>query len=188
MDDQQIKHIIEAALMAFDEPLAVQHLKQLFGEQPVSGADINRALEQLQKDYVDRGIELQQLSKGYRLQTRPSVQEWLDNLRQNKPRKLSRALLETLALVAYRQPITRGEIEDVRGVAVSSKIIHYLMDKEWIEEVGYRDAPGKPALLGTTDEFLNYFNLQSLQDLPALAEIKDFESFEQSLDFNEQTE
>ncbi|MCX7544552.1 SMC-Scp complex subunit ScpB [Marinicella gelatinilytica] len=187
MDNAQIKNIVEAALMSFDEPLSVHHLKQLFDEEAVSGADINLALQSLHEDYANRGIELQQLSKGFRLQTRPQMQVWLDNLRQKKPRKLSRALLETLALVAYRQPLTRGEIEDVRGVAVSSKIIHYLMDKEWIEEVGYRDAPGKPALLGTTDAFLNYFNLKSLQDLPALADIKDFESFEQSLDFNEQS-
>jgi len=184
MDKTQIKNIVEAALLSFEEPLSLPYLKQLFAEEAVSNGDINRALSQLSEEYQERGIELKQLSKGYRIQTKSSMQPWLDHLRQAKPRKLSRALLETLALVAYRQPITRGEIEDVRGVAVSSKIIHYLMDKEWLEEVGYRDAPGKPALLGTTDAFLNYFNLTSLEELPPLAEIKDFESFEQSLDFN----
>lgn len=185
MEITQVKNIIEAALMAFDEPLSMKSLVSLFPDTEVTANDINQVLNDLETDYQSRGIELKKLSKGYRLQTRESVQPWLQNMWEQKPKKLSRALLETLALIAYRQPITRGEIEDIRGVAVSSKIIHYMMDKEWIRILGYRDVPGKPAMLGTTVTFLDYFNLSSLQELPSLAEIKDFETMEQELDFND---
>lgn len=185
MDLSQVKNIVEAALMAFDEPLSMKQLVSLFPEQELTSNDINQVLNDLEQEYQDRGIELKKLSKGYRLQTRESVQPWLKNMWEQKPKKLSRALLETLALIAYRQPITRGEIEDIRGVAVSSKIVHYMMDKEWIRILGYRDVPGKPAMLGTTKTFLDYFNLQSLQDLPSLSEIKDIETLEQELNFVE---
>ncbi len=183
MDLSQVKNIVEAALMAFDEPLSMKQLVSLFPEQELTSNDINQVLNDLEQEYQDRGIELKKLSRGYRLQTRESVQPWLKNMWEQKPKKLSRALLETLALIAYRQPITRGEIEDIRGVAVSSKIVHYMMDKEWIRILGYRDVPGKPAMLGTTKTFLDYFNLQSLQDLPSLSEIKDIETLEQELNF-----
>ncbi len=185
MEITQVKNIIEAALMAFDEPMSMKNLVNLFPEEELTSNDINQALNELEQDYQDRGIELKRLSKGYRLQTRESIQPWLQNMWEQKPRKLSRALLETLALIAYRQPITRGEIEDIRGVAVSSKIIHYMMDKEWIRILGYRDVPGKPAMLGTTKSFLDYFNLNSLQDLPSLSEIKDIDTLEQELQFTE---
>ncbi len=185
MELAQVKNIIEAALMAFDEPLSMKSLVSLFPDDELTANDINQVLNDLEGDYQGRGIELKKLSKGYRLQTREAVQPWLQHMWEQKPKKLSRALLETLALIAYRQPITRGEIEDIRGVAVSSKIIHYMMDKEWIRILGYRDVPGKPAMLGTTQTFLNYFNLSSLQELPSLAEIKDFETLEQELDFND---
>ena len=185
MELAEVKNIIEAALMAFDEPMSMKSLVSMFPDEEITANDINQVLNDLETDYKDRGIELKKLSKGYRLQTRESVQPWLKYMWEQKPKKLSRALLETLALIAYRQPITRGEIEDIRGVAVSSKIIHYMMDKEWIRILGYRDVPGKPAMLGTTQTFLNYFNLSALQDLPSLAEIKDFETMEQELDFNE---
>ncbi len=185
MELSEVKNIVEAALMAFDEPLSMKSLVSMFPDEEITANDINQVLNDLDIDYKDRGIELKKLSKGYRLQTRESVQPWLQHMWEKKPKKLSRALLETLALIAYRQPITRGEIEDIRGVAVSSKIIHYMMDKEWIRILGYRDVPGKPAMLGTTQTFLNYFNLSALQDLPSLAEIKDFETLEQELDFND---
>lgn len=185
MELDQVRNVVEAALMAFDEPLSMKALVGLFPDEEITANDINQVLNDLDASYQGRGIELKKLSKGYRLQTRETVQPWLQNMWQQKPKKLSRALLETLALIAYRQPITRGEIEDIRGVAVSSKIIHYMMDKEWIRILGYRDVPGKPAMLGTTKEFLDYFNLASLQDLPSLAEIKDIETLEQELQFGE---
>ncbi|GJM06259.1 MAG: segregation and condensation protein B [marine bacterium B5-7] len=185
MELAQIKNIIEAALMAFDEPLSMKNLVSLFPDEELTSNDINQVLNDLEQDYQHRGIELKRLSKGYRLQTRESIQPWLKNMWDQKPKKLSRALLETLALIAYRQPITRGEIEDIRGVAVSSKIIHYMMDKEWIRILGYRDVPGKPAMLGTTKTFLDYFNLSSLQELPSLSEIKDIDTLEQELEFTD---
>jgi len=183
MEMSQIKNIIEAALLAYGEPMKMQHLVNLFPDEEITSHDINQALNDLEQDYQERGIELKRLAKGYRLQTRESVQPWLQHMWQQKPKKLSRALLETLALIAYRQPITRGEIEDIRGVAVSSKIIHYMMDQEWIRILGYRDVPGKPAMLGTTTTFLDYFNITSLQDLPTLSEIKDLDTLEQELQY-----
>ena len=183
MEIKELKNTVEAALLAFDEPLSINELVQLFPEQEVTSNDINDVINALEEDYQDRGIELKRLAKGYRLQTKQKIQPWLQNLQQQRPKKLSRALLETLALIAYRQPITRGEIEDIRGVAVSSKIIHYLMDRDWIRILGYRDVPGKPAMLGTTKQFLDYFNLSSLQELPSLSEIKDIETLEQELSF-----
>ena len=155
MEIKELKNTVEAALMAFDEPLSVKDLLQLFPDEQVTSNDINQAINDLERDYADRGIELKCLSKGYRIQTRAKVQPWLKNLTEQKPKKLSRALLETLALIAYRQPITRGEIEDIRGVAVSSKIIHYMMERDWVRVLGYRDVPGKPAMLGTTKTFLD---------------------------------
>lgn len=183
MEITELKYIIEAALLATDEPLSIKRLLQLFPEQELSANDINQAILSLESDYSGRGVELKKLASGYRLQTTESMQPWLQNMWQQRPKKLSRALLETLALIAYRQPITRGEIEEVRGVAVSSKIVHYMMDKEWIRVLGYRDVPGKPAMLGTTKTFLDYFNLTSLQDLPSLAAIKDIETLEPELAF-----
>ncbi len=184
MEIKEIKNIVEAALMVSDQPISIKQLLLLFPEQELTANDINRAINALENDYHGRGIELKKLASGYRLQTSESIQPWLLNLWQQKPKKLSRALLETLALIAYRQPITRGEIEDVRGVAVSSKIIHYLMDREWVRVLGYRDVPGKPAMLGTTQIFLDDFNLASLQELPSLAEIKDIETLEPELFFD----
>lgn len=183
MELTELKHIIEAALLATDEPLSIQKLLLLFPVQELSSHDINQAILALEKDYIGRGIELKKLASGYRLQTTELMQPWLQNMWQQRPKKLSRALLETLALIAYRQPVTRGEIEEVRGVAVSSKIVHYLMDKEWVRVLGYRDVPGKPAMLGTTKTFLDHFNLTSLQDLPSLAAIKDIETLEPELAF-----
>ena len=184
MEIKQVKNIIEAALLVSDEPLGHNQLLHLFQEEELAKTDIANALETLQEDYAERGIELKKLASGYQLQSRAQMQPWLSRLWQQKPRPYSRAFLETLALIAYRQPITRGEIEDIRGVAVSSKIIQSLMEREWIRILGYRDAPGKPAMLGTTKTFLDYFGLSSLEELPSLAEIKDIETLEPELDFN----
>lgn len=176
MELTQIKNIIEAALLASGEPLSIKQIHALFVEQELTHNDVARALEFLGNDYHDRGIELVEVANGFRLQSKQTMQPWISRLWEEKPKKYSRALLETLALIAYRQPVTRGEIEDVRGVAVSSNIIRTLMDREWIRVLGYRDVPGKPAMFGTTKEFLDYFNMRSLQDLPTLAEIKDMDA------------
>lgn len=185
MEIKQISNIIEAALLAAGEPVTIKTMKSLFAEQELTHNDIAKGIECLQNDLQNRGIELKEVANGFRLQTKDNMQPWIAKLWEEKPKKYSRALLETLALIAYRQPITRGEIEDVRGVAVSSYIIRTLMDRDWIRVLGYRDVPGKPALLGTTNEFLDDFNLKSLQDLPTLAEIKDIESVMPELQLEE---
>ncbi|MFK8011786.1 MAG: SMC-Scp complex subunit ScpB [Marinicellaceae bacterium] len=182
MEIKQIKNIIEAALLAAGEPVSLKKLHSLFAEEELTHNDIAKAIEELNLEFEDRGIELIEVSSGFRLQTKTILQPWISRLWEEKPKKYSRALLETLALIAYRQPVTRGEIEDVRGVAVSSYIIRTLMDREWIRVLGYRDVPGKPAMFGTTNEFLDYFNIKSLQDLPTLAEIKDIETLIPELD------
>lgn len=185
MEQKQIKNIIEAVLLAAGEPVTIKRLKNIFSEQELTHNDIAKAIVQLSEDFNDRGVELKEVANGFRLQTKESFQPWISKLWEEKPKKYSRALLETLALVAYRQPVTRGEIEDVRGVAVSSYIIRTLMDREWIRVLGYRDVPGKPAMFGTTKEFLDYFNMKSLEDLPTLAEIKDLETIMPELDFEQ---
>ena len=184
MEIKQIKNIIEAILLAAGEPVTIKRLQSLFAEQELTHNDIAKALEQLDLDFKDRGIQLKEVANGFRLQTKPILQPWISKLWEEKPKKYSRALLETLSIIAYRQPVTRGDIEDVRGVAVSSYIIHTLMDREWIRVLGYRDVPGKPAMFGTSKEFLDYFNLKSLQDLPTLAEIKDIETIMPELNFD----
>lgn len=179
-----LKQIIEAALLAAGEPLSVAQISALFdeAERPANEA-IGKALEDLTADCADRGVELKKVASGYRLQVKPGLQEWISRLWSERPQRYSRAMLETLALVAYRQPITRGEIEEVRGVSLSSNIIRTLQERDWIRVVGHRDVPGKPALFGTTRTFLDYFNLESLDELPTLAEIKDMETLEPELDF-----
>jgi len=144
--------------------------------------EIGKALEELAGDYTERGLELKEVASGFRLQIRQEVHHWVSRLWEDRPRRYSRALLETMALIAYRQPITRGDIEEVRGVSVRSNIIRTLQEREWIRVVGHRDVPGKPALFGTTKVFLDYFNIKSLDDLPSLAEIRDMDSFEPELD------
>ncbi len=177
METGQIKNIIEAVLLAAGEPVTIKRLQTIFSESELNHNDIAKALQQLSEDYENRGIELKEVASGFRIQTKQTIQAWVAKLWQEKPKKYTRALLETIALIAYRQPVTRGEIEDVRGVAVSSYIIRTLLDRDWIRVLGYRDVPGKPAMFGTTKEFLDYFNLKSLQDLPTLAEIKDVDDF-----------
>lgn len=181
---EQLQQILEAALLAAGEPLSLAQLAALFGdeERPPNG-EISRALEQLRIDCENRGVELKKVASGYRLQVRQELNEWVLRLWKERPQRYSRALLETMALIAYRQPITRGEIESVRGVSVSSSIIRTLQERDWIRVVGHRDVPGKPALFGTTKTFLDSFNLQNLDDLPTLAEIRDMENLEPELEF-----
>lgn len=181
----ELKHILEAVLLAAGEPLSVARMAGLFeGQDAPSPADINRALEELSEDLQNRGIELKEVASGYRLKTRSEMMPWISRLTDERPQRYSRALLETLALIAYRQPITRGEIEEVRGVSVSSNIVRTLQEREWIRVVGHRDVPGKPALFGTTRAFLDYFDLTSLDDLPTLAEIRDMANLEPQFDFD----
>ena len=179
-----LKSILEAVLLAAGEPLNLAALAVVFTEEErPSDTEICQALEELSDDYSERGIELKEVSSGFRIQAREEVNTWISRLWEERPQRYSRALLETLALIAYRQPITRGDIEEVRGVSVSTNIIRTLQEREWIRVVGHRDVPGKPALFGTTRAFLDYFNLASLDDLPSLAEIKDMESIEPELEF-----
>ena len=178
-----LKSILEGVLMASDEPLNMADLAGIFADdEKPSNAEINNALHQLREDYSERGIELKEVASGFRIQVREDVNLWVSRLWEERPQRYSRALLETLALIAYRQPITRGDIEEVRGVSVRSTIIRTLQEREWIRVVGHRDVPGKPALFGTTKAFLDYFNLTSLDDLPSLAEIADMGSLEPELD------
>ena len=183
MQIEQLKPIIEAALMAASQPLSVAQLGELFVEEDeVDRAQIAMALEQLAEDCQGRGVELKEVASGFRYQVRQDVHPWISRMWTEKPSRYSRALLETLALIAYRQPITRPEIEQIRGVVVSSNIVKTLEEREWIRVVGHRDVPGKPALFGTTRAFLDYFNLKSLDELPPLSEIRDMEDPQLRLD------
>ena len=179
---EQLKQILEAALLAAGQPLSHPQLAALFSdeERPPAG-EISRSLEQLSNDCAGRGVELRKVASGYRLQVKQDLNEWVSRLWKERPQRYSRALLETMALIAYRQPITRGEIEAVRGVSVSTNIVRTLQEREWIRVVGHRDVPGKPALFGTTKIFLDSFDLQNLDDLPTLAEIRDMENPEPEL-------
>lgn len=178
-----LKCILEALLLAAGEPLDRAAFAAVFDEPDrPSDAEIAGALQELAEDYAERGLELKEVASGYRIQIREEVNHWVSRLWEERPQRYSRAMLETLALIAYRQPITRGEIEEVRGVSVRSNIVRTLQEREWIRVVGHRDVPGKPALFGTTKAFLDYFNLSSLDDLPPLADIRDMDSFEPELD------
>ena len=182
MEPDQLKRIVEAALLASAQPLTIPQLLTLFGEQEMpSHDDVARALDELGRDAETRGVELKEVASGFRYQVRSDVNAWVSRLWTERQTRYSRALLETLSLIAYRQPITRGEIEQIRGVAVSTNIIKTLEEREWVRVVGYRDVPGKPELFGTTRNFLDYFNLKSLDELPPLAEIRDRHDFEPQL-------
>jgi len=176
VNPQQLKNILEAAMLAAGEPLSVERLLGLFPDEArPEPAELRQALQALGEDCAERGVELKEVSSGFRLQVKKEVAPWVSRLYDERAPRYSRALLETLVLIAYRQPITRAEIEDIRGVTVSSNIIKTLQEREWIRVVGHREVPGKPALFGTTREFLDYFNLKSLGDLPSLAEIRSLE-------------
>jgi len=172
----ELKNIVEAALLVAGVPLTIDKLLALFPEETrPSRDDVRVVLEQIAKECEHRGIELKRVDQAYRFQTKEKYAEWIARLSEERPVRYSRALLETLAIIAYRQPVTRGEIEDIRGVAVSSEIIKTLTGRDWIREVGRRDVPGRPALYGTTRGFLEHFNLRSLDELPPLAELRDVE-------------
>lgn len=181
--------ILEAALLAAGKPLSIAQLSALFEdhERPAKD-DLREALNEVMQRCEGRGYELIEVSSGFRFQVREQMSPWVSRLWQERPQKYSRALLETLALIAYRQPITRGEIEEIRGVAVSTQIIRTLHEREWIRAVGHRDVPGRPAMYATTRQFLDYFNLKSLDQLPALADIRDLETLNAELGFEPLTE
>ena len=183
MNSDLIKKIVEGALMAAGKSLDISHLERLFEDDERPPRDqLRAALEEIDADCRERGFELKQTASGYRFQVSQELATWVNRLWEEKPKRYSRAMLETLSLIAYRQPLTRGDIELVRGVAVSSEIIKTLQEREWVRVVGYRDVPGKPALFATTKQFLDYFNLKSLDDLPALGEIKDLTDLDPALE------
>jgi len=178
----ELKNIVEAALLAAEEPLSVSALTSLFPDEArPTPAQLKEVFEQLDRDYEGRGVELRRVGKGYRFQSREKYSPWLRKLSESRPPRYSRAFLETLAIIAYRQPVTRGDIEEIRGVTVSSDIMRQLMDRDWVKEVGHRDVPGRPALLGTTQQFLEYFNLEALSDLPPLLERREAGEIEREL-------
>ncbi len=183
MELQTLKNILEALLLSADKPMDVRHLDGLFeaDEDRPSKDEIRQALQLLQEDYAERGIQLKEVSSGFRMQVAEEYAPWVSRLWEEKAPRYSRALLETLVLIAYRQPITRGEIEDIRGVSVSSHIVKTLQEREWIRVLGHKDVPGKPAMYGTTREFLDYFNLKTLDELPPLSDIKDLDKIHPEL-------
>ena len=190
MPIQKLKPILEALFAAADRPLSVSQIFDLFNgdiDQP-GRDDIRQAIHEIGEQYSDSGLELKQVASGFRLQVKPQYESWISRLWDQKPPRYSRALMETLALIAYRQPITRGEIEDIRGVSVSTSIIKTLQEREWVKPLGHRDVPGRPTLYGTTRSFLDYFNIRSLNELPTLAEIRDLDQFTPELAFVEKSE
>lgn len=186
MENQQLKYIVEAALLAAGRPLDLNELQSLFGDDdPPAKDDIRAAIAGLQEDYADRGIAVQEVASGFRVQVRTSMSSWLGRLWEERAPRYSRALMETLAIIAYRQPVTRGDVEDIRGVGVTTNIMRSLLERNWIRVVGFRDVPGKPAIYGTTKEFLDYFGLKKLDDLPPLADLKDLEAFTAQLELSD---
>jgi segregation and condensation protein B len=186
MTENPLAGVVEAVLLAAGRPVSVDQLLELFDEpQRPPVEDLRVALQELQQSYEGRGVELKEVASGWRVQVRPQHADVVSRLWQERPSRYSRALLETLALIAYRQPITRGEIEDIRGVTVSTTIMRTLHERSWIRVVGHREVPGRPELLGTTREFLDYFGLKSLDDMPTLAELQDLDDIKEQLDLPE---
>jgi segregation and condensation protein B len=183
--DTEIKNVIEAALLVAGQPLTIDKMLSLFPEDTrPTREEIEAVLQALEDECAGRGVELKLIDRGYRYQTREKYAPWIARLSEERPLKYSRALLETLAIIAYRQPVTRAEIEEIRGVAVSSEIMKTLLGREWIKQVGTRDVPGKPALYGSTRGFLEHFNLKSLSDLPPLAELRDIDKIAAELNLS----
>ena len=187
IEEQKLKQIIEGALLAAGKPLPLDRMEALFNEneRPEKEA-LEQALEAIEADCQQRGFELKKVASGYRFQVRQEFSEWIGRLWEEKPQRYSRALMETLSIIAYRQPITRGDIEKIRGVAVSTQIVQTLLEHEWVRIVGYRDVPGRPAMYATTRQFLDYFNLGSLQELPPLSEIRDLEEINRELSLDDE--
>ena len=188
---EKIKHIVEAALLASDEPLSVDQVCKLFRSDEIEEENarsiIREVLQTIEKECEDRGYELVRVSSGYRFQIPQDLSVWISRLWEQKPPRYTRALLETLSLIAYQQPVTRGDIEQVRGVSVSTNIVRTLLERGWIREVGHREVPGRPVLYATTKSFLDYFNLKSLSELPPLSEIRELvEAGEDKTDSEEQ--
>ena len=186
MDQTEIKYFIEAALLAAGRPLTVDQLQNLFdGRSAPSKPDIRAAIASLVEEYEPRGVTIAEVASGFRIQIKAGMAERLQKLWEERPPRYSRALFETLALIAYRQPITRGEIEEVRGVSVSPNIVRTLLERDWVRVVGHRDVPGRPEMFGTTRNFLDYFGLKKLDDLPPLADLSDWESLRVQLNLPE---
>ena len=177
MEATEIKYFVEAALLAAGRPLSIEQLKGLFdGRMAPENSELREAIKTLNEEYADRGIVVSEVASGFRMQVKATMADRLQKLWEERPPRYSRALFETLALIAYRQPITRGDIEDIRGVSVSSNIVRQLLERDWVRVVGHRDVPGRPAMFGTTKSFLDYFGLKKLDDLPPLADLSDWES------------
>jgi len=180
------KQIIEGLLLAAGKPVPMGKIAEIFSEEERPEPDeLKAALKEIEDDCQDRGFELKKVASGYRFQVKQQYSEWVGKLWEEKPQRYSRALLETISIIAYRQPVTRGEIEKIRGVAVSTNIIRTLMERDWVRIVGHRDVPGKPAMYATTRQFLDYFNLKSLEELPPLADIRDMEEVEPELSLDD---
>ncbi len=183
MDKTEIKNFIESALLAAGRPLTVEQLQSLFDDMSTpKKSQIKTAIDTLVDEYEDRGIMIEEVASGYRVQIRAGMADSLQKLWEERPPRYSRALFETLALIAYRQPMTRGEIEEIRGVSVSTNIVRTLLEREWVRVVGHRDVPGRPAMFATTKLFLDYFGLKNLDDLPPLADLSDWETLRVQLD------
>jgi segregation and condensation protein B len=184
MNDSPLSRVLEAVLLAAGRPVGIEQMRELFEEhQRPTAEEVRAALAELEADCAERAFELREVASGWRVQVRPPFAEIVSRLWQERPSRYSRALLETLALIAYRQPVTRGEIEDIRGVTVSTTIMRTMQERGWIRVVGHREVPGRPELLGTTREFLDYFGLKSLDDLPTLAELRDLDDIKVQLEF-----
>lgn len=179
MEIAELKHVIEAALFAAGRPVSLDELRGLFGagDSAPPKSDIRKAIALLQQDCEGRGLEVAEVASGYRAQVRASMSPWLAKLWEIRPPRYSRALMETLAIIAYRQPVTRGDVEEVRGVSVTANIMRTLLERGWVRVVGHRDVPGKPEMFGTTREFLDYFGLKTLDELPELDDLKDLDAF-----------
>lgn len=183
MNDFNLKHTIEALLLSSDEPLSTEKLfKIISNKHQITKADVLDAINSLENDYLEKEIEVSRVASGYRIQAKKSINDYLNIIFAERTPKYSRALMETLSIIAYKQPVTRGDIEAIRGVSVSSSIMRTLTDRNWIKIIGYRDVPGKPAMFSTTADFLNYFGLEKLEELPDLPDIKEPKNLDLDLD------
>jgi segregation and condensation protein B len=187
VDKDMLRKIVEGAILAASQPMTVVRIIELFDEAVAPSKDeVLAAIQDIQNDCAERGFELKEVASGFRFQVRETLAPWVNRMWDEKPQKYSRALLETLALIAYRQPITRGDIEEIRGVAVSSHIMKTLMERDWVKVVGHRDVPGRPSLYATTRQFLDYFNLKNLEELPTLSEIRDLDELNNVLNLGDE--